>query len=144
FSRTADEWSETLIFPGVSEAGVPAGAGPYTSWWEWTASRNGTAVVAISGWGVPKVSVFTGDTLATLQTAQTLKAGWGLAAFPATAGTKYQLGLSWTDIPYYLGPGFAPVLHFGYVPANDSFAQRITLNGAPVDWNFSNALGTTE
>jgi hypothetical protein len=144
FIRMADEWSETLIFPAVPESGVPAGVGPYVAWWEWTASHNGTAMVAISGWGTPKVSVFTGDSLAALQPAQTLKAGWGLAAFPVTAGTKYHIALSWTDIPYYLGAGFAPVLHFGYLPSNDSFAQRITLNGIAVDWKLSNALGTTE
>ncbi|HEY5914036.1 MAG TPA: Ig-like domain-containing protein [Verrucomicrobiae bacterium] len=143
-SRTAADWAETLVFPGVPGTGVPAGVGPYAAWWQWTAPQDGTAMLTVSGWGVPKVSVFTGDSLATLQPAQTIKAGAGLAVFPVTAGAKYQLALSWDSIPYYLGAGFAPVLHFGYAPANDSFAQRMPLNGAPVGWGLTNAFGTTE
>jgi hypothetical protein len=143
-SRTGSEWNEPLLFPTESASGAPTGVGAYATWWEWTAPQSGTVRVAINGWGAPRVSVFTGNTLASLQTVPGLQAGWGTATFTVSAGTKYQLALSWDGIPYYLGAGFAPVFHLGYTATNDNFAQRIVLGGAPIDWDLTNAYGTAE
>jgi hypothetical protein len=101
-------------------------------------------MVVISSWGAPKVSVFTGNSLASLQTVPGAQAGWGLATFSAGVGTKYQLALSWDSIPYYVGAGFATVLHLGYTATNDNFSQKVVLSGTHVDWDLSNAYGTSE
>lgn len=130
----------------LRNSGSPGGA---SVWWEWTATTNGPVAVSMTGSIYqPAIAIYTGtniDELVLLQADVSSNNPLGVYArevtFLATAGTRYVIGLD----GYYGGTGgYDIAIEPGTPPANDNFADRITLAGLFAQITASNRRATLE
>ena len=135
------------------EAGEPrhgGNAGGRSVWWRWTAPSNGVAVVETAGSSFDTtLGVYLGNTVSSLASlAQDDDTGPALtssATFDAVAGETYQIavdgyGGSEGTVALALRLGAAD----GNRPANDLFANRITLTGSSNTVDGTNIRATRE
>jgi hypothetical protein len=139
----ACQWSSPAYFPASSEPGEPAGLGPHTLWWEWTAPESGTVAVT-AGYDSGDVSVFVGGSLAQLLPVSG-KTIFGGQIFAAESGTTYQLVAHWSVLPASFSQSeHVTDVNLGYIAVNDRFADRFRVSGSSVSAALSNMLGTAE
>ncbi|HEU5077958.1 MAG TPA: S8 family serine peptidase [Opitutaceae bacterium] len=137
FADRAKIDGETVNTRGVSVGATPepsepshGAAGGASLWWTWTAPRSGTAVVdtAASSFDTT-VAVYTGSTLVGLTQVAANDDSDGTTtshlSFAVVSGTAYHIAVD--------GKGGATgliQLSLGLAPANDDFANAVTLSGA--------------
>ncbi len=138
----------------VGEADHAGNSGGRSVWWTWVAPSNGTATVTTAGSSVDTLlAVYSGSAISAL----TLIAGndqdpaggnTSRVTFNATAGSTYHFAVDGTNTGLSIAAGTislnlaltaAPV-----APANDNFANRITIIGSSVTVTGSNVGATKE
>ncbi|MBE0543181.1 MAG: immunoglobulin domain-containing protein [Verrucomicrobia bacterium] len=124
-------------------AGITGGK---SVWWTWTAPTNGTVIVDTIGSSFNTLlAVYTGTSVSALSTvASDDNSGGNFASkltFSASAGTTYQVA-----VDGYFGASGNIVLHVQQIPppANDLFANRVTILGMTNTVNGSNSGATKE
>src|SRR5207247_297866 len=129
-------------YPANKEPDEPAGGGS-SVWWTWTAPTNGVVrLTAGAGFYFAGLELFTGDALTNLSRVAQAAFRLSPVELNTTAGTAYQIAVEeffgdlWGD--------YELTLDFDAAPANDQFANRIVLNGAPVTVAASNAGASVE
>ena len=125
----------------------PSFWGGKSVWWTWTAPTNGAVTITTAGSTFDTmISVFTGDTLATLNLVafNDTETNTSSVNFNVTQNTVYQImvdgalnAIGDISLQLTLGPTQSP-------PANDNFANRITLSGSHVTANANNVGATRE
>ncbi|HEY6166782.1 MAG TPA: PPC domain-containing protein, partial [Verrucomicrobiae bacterium] len=122
-------------------------------WWTWTAPSNGNLTVTTAGSSFDTtLAVYTGSVLTnlTLVAFNDTDSTTSLVNFNVTAGTAYQIQVDGCDSDYYetnntegnislqltLGATLTP-------PANDNFANRITLSGTHINNENGSNVGAT-
>jgi hypothetical protein len=131
------------------ESGEPscgAGAGGKTVWWSWTAPSSGRLYLTTTGSGFDTVlAVFTGVQLASLE-----RLASNDNAFDGTQTSQISLVVS-AGAKYWIAVDGAGGAEGGInlsltlsSPANDDFANRISITNFPVDLHASNVDATRE
>lgn len=123
---------------------IHASAGGTSLWWTWTAPRAGMVVLDTAGSNYDTtIGVYTGTTIANLTAIASNDDAPGLTtshlSFTATSGTTYQIAVD--------GKGGATgmvSLNVGLVPANDNFANAITITGVSIKTTGTNKLAGRE
>ncbi len=125
------------------ETGEPSN-GYYSVWWKYTPSANGTLILDTIGSNFDRnLGVYTGSSVGSLTTVkQVYYMGSSKAYIPVTAGTEYQIAVT----SYYNSSWGSITLNWSFVapPANDNFAERITISGAFGSTTGSNIGATLE
>jgi len=132
----------------------PNFTGGRSVWWTWTSPANGYVTITTAGSSFDTMlTVFTGNVVTNL----TLVAfndnadSTGIVSFNVTAGTAYQIAVDGADnelspvnnaqgnisLQLSLGPTQTP-------PANDNFANRITISGSSINNITGSNLGATK
>ncbi len=121
--------------------------GPKSVWYHWVAPSTGRYIISSRGSaGFTRIVVFTGTALATLvETGEEIlgysPATYGRVELDAVAGTDYTIKLQGES----LEPGLARVdIRQPSRPANDDFAQAVTMSGASWSTTGVTTDGTAE
>ncbi len=133
----------------TGETGEPAQAGTINSvWWSWTAPSSGNFTIdTLNSQLGSRLSVFTGTAVNSLtaipetSTFTGIGENQGQVTFAATAGTTYQIAVDGGNGE--TGP-IALQINPTLPPANDSFANRITLSGATASSSSTTTGATSE
>lgn len=131
----------------TAETGEPtiAGVAPSTTlWWEWTAPASGTVTVSTAGSSYDTVlGVFTGTAVNALTpVAADDDDGSNVTSrltFGAQAGVSYEIAVDGKN-----GASGLTLLNLGTTPANDAFANPVTLTGESTHVTATNANCTRE
>ncbi|HXJ62060.1 MAG TPA: Ig-like domain-containing protein [Verrucomicrobiae bacterium] len=118
----------------------------HSVWFSWIAPTNGSYLLRSTNFMSPRISVYTGDTLAGL-TRVAAGQDYGGLEFSVVAGSAYQIAIEPDPFYYERVPGGTVVeleLAYRAPPRNDDFSKRVRLNGAPVSITASNQGATME
>jgi hypothetical protein len=128
---------------GSSEPGEPSFLGPHTLWWKWTAAHSGQVLVKSALRNAPVfLWLFTGSELSNL-----VLVPLSGESFVAEAGRTYFLGVGWRDgnsTPFLTVNQDSFGLRFVHLVPNDSFANRVFLEGEEVAFQAESRLSTLE
>jgi hypothetical protein len=130
----------------TGEVGEPAQSGPINSaWWSWTAPTTGVYNIHTRGSNFDTyLSVFTGSGVGNLTLIGANDDSGGslssLVSLNATAGTTYRIAVD----GYSSATGAIQLNIVPPPPANDNFADRITLTGATANATGTNRGATGE
>ncbi len=127
-------------------------SGGRSVWWNWTASANGVCTISTAGSSFDTLlAVYTGtavNALSLVVANDDDPAGGSKVSFFATSGTTYRIAVDgyngWFTSPATGSIALSLTHNTGIRPANDNFANRITLTGNLVSTNGSNIAGTKE
>ena len=101
-------------------AGDPSGS---SVWWRWTAPTGGIYYLRVEGDAYEEVDVYTGTTLASLQTVAPAETAHGsVFYFPAQAGVEYAIRISTSFGDF---SDYKLFLNYQAPPPNDAFTNRI-------------------
>jgi len=137
-------------FGATAETGEssPSGSPVQRSvWWSWLAPVNGTyrLTVTSSNSSSYSLNIFTGSTASNLTLVASGQTSYNpsgvIVVFKAQAGVIYRIAV---DSPYSAGGDVQLVIQPVTPPANDDFANRIALAGAPVVFSGTTANATRE
>ena len=126
------------------EPELPTGSGGVSLWWEWTPSTTAQVRLTTTGSSYDTLlAVYTGNSLGGLaQVGYNDNDGSSLTSridFTAQAGVTYQIVVDGRG-----GASGLTLLNLGTVPANDSFASPVQLNGLSDGVTATNANCTRE
>ncbi len=109
--------------PGYAED--PSGS---SVWWRWTAPTGGIYYLRVEGTAYEEVDVYTGVTLASLQTvAPSESAHASVLYFPAQAGVEYAIRISTSSGDF---SDYKLFVNYQAPPPNDAFTNRIAFTNA--------------
>lgn len=126
------------------ETGEPNHAGftqDHTVWWSWTAPNRGFVTLHQTAGSWVIAGVYTGNSLASLQSVSSTESLFSPLTFEVTANTTYQIALVsyWGD-EERVGAG----LEFSGIVTNDLFAGRALLEGTNLTFTADNRGASAE